>query len=370
MDLRKKYPQLLLVDAGDLLTYPRDENKNNVVLSITKRINYDVINIGEQDALEDIQNLLKYQEFISSNISFLEHNNEIKPFKPYIIKQVNTLKVAIIGVTSQESFENIIYKNKNIKIKEPISTLNELIPNLKKDNNIIIVLAHGGPDFETKIAQKVSGITLIIGSHQYVNVSKEPTKIGTSMIVRTGIDGQLLGKINLQFSKDNVVIAYNNEIIDIDDKIIINPEIDKIIKDYQIKYLTTQNSVMNYWEYINRDIGMNKCKKCHDPQFKQWQNSGHYRAFFTLTNKEQSRNSECITCHSTDYNIDGKNIKLPGVQCTWCHPIPEMDNTEKIFTKNKHTSPPKITEKLCIKCHDKKSSPDFNFKKYMEKIKH
>jgi len=79
---------------------------------------------------------------------------------------------------------------------------------------------------------------------------------------------------------------------------------------------------------------------------------------------------ECLACHVTGWGsnegfiseVDTPNLK--NVQCEVCHGsrLDHVNGLEQKITID--------AKKACEHCHVKNHSPNFNFSKYWEKIKH
>lgn len=71
-------------------------------------------------------------------------------------------------------------------------------------------------------------------------------------------------------------------------------------------------------------IGIEACTDCHDEERKQWDQSGHAKAYETLQKDFKEYNLDCVSCHVTGYGKPGGSTvthveKLMDVQCEECH---------------------------------------------------
>ncbi|MBU3979835.1 MAG: cytochrome c family protein [Proteobacteria bacterium] len=121
-------------------------------------------------------------------------------------------------------------------------------------------------------------------------------------------------------------------------------------------------------------IGNRKCRLCHFEYFKERENDLHANAFECLG--RMKNNPYCLKCHTTGYRepqgFVSENItpQLRGVQCEACH---GPGSKHKDNPEDEHALPigRKIDyQTVCIKCHDRNWTPEFNYKKYLDKIKH
>ncbi len=131
--------------------------------------------------------------------------------------------------------------------------------------------------------------------------------------------------------------------------------------------------------------GFTKCKACHMPQFKIWDQSLHKTAFEKLSAEEQAK-EECAVCHITGNEMQAEGTaNLHGVQCEACHGPGSLYRKLSIMSKSKYTADPEAQRKLaidaglilpdestCRSCHNEKSPnfKGFNYEEAKEKIRH
>lgn len=109
------------------------------------------------------------------------------------------------------------------------------------------------------------------------------------------------------------------------------------------------------------------CAACHPAEFARWTLTDHARAMEIIHAREQARNPECITCHTTAFGLEGgwaelskENLrKFKAVQCESCHG-PLAGHPEDLSI-----TPTPVTEATCVPCHDDANSPDFDYAAYL-----
>jgi len=117
-------------------------------------------------------------------------------------------------------------------------------------------------------------------------------------------------------------------------------------------------------------LGVSKCGECHQPFVESWKKTRHAGAFPTLERVGKSNDPECIKCHTAGFGEKGgfysakTTPMLANVQCEACH----GPGREHLLDLSKPMQP--VAENVCLKCHTKNTSPDFNYPVYLEKIKH
>jgi hypothetical protein len=156
-------------------------------------------------------------------------------------------------------------------------------------------------------------------------------------------------------------------------------------------------------------VGASKCGECHTKAFEIWKDTPHAHAFESLDPVHQLHgyerlhgiardfDPECLSCHVTGWDPeeyvrfrsgfvneefaadDSEKLLqalMGGSQCENCHgpgsrhvELIEAGNTEAA-AKEVRVTLEHAKNETCGKCHDADNSPDFNFEKYWEKVKH
>jgi 5'-nucleotidase/UDP-sugar diphosphatase len=151
--------------------------------------------------------------FISANVKTKggEHLAE-----PYIIKEVDGLKVAIFGLTTKET--ELIGNQENTRdlvFEDEIEVAKSLMPELRRKADLIIALVHLGIyDSSSKgskrLAYEVSGIDLIVDGHSHTRldtpiVVTHPLTGHNTPIVQAWKWGLILGKVDLFVQNKRVI---------------------------------------------------------------------------------------------------------------------------------------------------------------------
>jgi 2',3'-cyclic-nucleotide 2'-phosphodiesterase (5'-nucleotidase family) len=145
--------------------------------------------------------------YLAANISYKATG---KPFaKPYLIKEIDGIKIGIIGITPMELMTLTIPKNvADLQMLNTDSIIPVYVNILKKEKcNLIILLSHNGEDNDKEFAEKFhKDIDIIIGGHSHTPIFKPEIVEGT-IICQAGSAGRWLGKLDLKvdIKKDTVV---------------------------------------------------------------------------------------------------------------------------------------------------------------------
>lgn len=119
-------------------------------------------------------------------------------------------------------------------------------------------------------------------------------------------------------------------------------------------------------------VGAERCRSCHQEEFKVWAAGPHAGAMEALSERER-QDARCTQCHTMV--SDDMDPALQGVQCETCHGagrwysetwvMRDKELREKLFLVQPD-------ERTCTRCHTE-SSPSlrpFRYEEKLEKIRH
>lgn len=208
---RKSAPHSLLVDGGDWsegnIYYT--EGAGAEVLRMMDRLGYDAAIVGNHDWLNGPDTLLDAVEQAHPKVSLLVSNFDTSDYPredefrknilPYVIKEVNGVKIAFIGMATYEFVYNQLIAP--IKIQEPFVLAHELAIKLRKQADAVIVISHNRILFNEALLQFAPEIDLVIGAHDHIKLTepKVVKRLGApdGWIVETGCWGKYLGRVDL-----------------------------------------------------------------------------------------------------------------------------------------------------------------------------
>jgi len=253
--------------------------------------------------------------------------------------------------------------NQSVSIKKHSLDINVSVDPVECNEGKVNILL---TDHPVSAASGIKGWDVIISSSE--EIVEEPLKIENTLVTSGYPKGEKLGVITLTVNSGGDVINSRHEWIPLGNEIDEDGKVRKVLDKYDIK-------VARYYKESVKPlpgttyIGVSRCAECHEPFVESWKKTRHSHAFASLEDVSKSSDPECIVCHSVGFGETGGFFSLeatPGlanVQCEECHGL----NREHV-TDFSAMRP--ITETVCLKCHTKSNSPEFNFSEYLNKIKH
>jgi sulfur-oxidizing protein SoxB len=237
-----------LFDAGDTwhgTGVPLFEEGRSVV-KIMNRMGYDAMTPGNVEYLYPKNVFLQRVKecnfpVIAANLSDMDTDDLI--LSPYTIKQLDGVKVGIIGLTYQwtaKTGERSLTEGWSFGIRE--KEVEKFAAELREKHkcDIVIAISHMGKGADLKFASRVNGLDAILGAHTH-DLIDPPIEIRnpggkTTLVCQAGSHGKNLGRLDL-WVKNGKVVRHEHQIYRVRAKAIPpDPEIQKIVDEEYARY--------------------------------------------------------------------------------------------------------------------------------------
>lgn len=263
-NLRAQRPGALLLDGGDtwqgsatsLWTNGQDMVDAQKLLGIDVMTGHWEFTYGQDRVKEIIE-----KDFKDNNIEFLAQNvvdNEFEEavFKPYTVKIVNGVKVAIIGQAfpyTPIANPRYLIPDWSFGIRE--DQMQETVDSARGEGGaqVVVLLSHNGMDVDLKMAGRVTGIDAIMGGHTHDAVP-EPVIIsnpgGKTLVINSGAYGKFLSVLDFDV-KNGKVSDYRFKMLPIFSNLI---EPDKAMEDHINKVRAPHKSKLDEKLAVTEDL--------------------------------------------------------------------------------------------------------------------
>jgi sulfur-oxidizing protein SoxB len=204
--VRAQRPGALLLDGGDtwqgsatsLWTNAQDMVDACIGLGVNVMTSHWEATFGAKRMSDIINGDLQKAgiEFVAQNIVTSDFGDQV--FKPYVLKEINGVSVAIIG----QAFPYTPIANPrhmvpdwNFGIRE--DSMQKWVDEARaKGAKVVIMLSHNGMDVDLKMASRVTGIDAIFGGHTHDGVP-QPVQVknakGITLVTNAGSNSKFLG---------------------------------------------------------------------------------------------------------------------------------------------------------------------------------
>lgn len=249
---------ILVLDAGDFLqgTAYFEQFEGEAEIKFMNLAGYNIVTVGNHDfdkGWPHLKNLLKQGKFdaICSNI-YAE--GSLEPcLPPYTLLEIEGQYVAIVGIMGMDSWQSISpMRRKGLEIKDPIQTLNQILPEIRPYADLVILLSHSGIKNDREFAKELAKnpqtkVDIILGGHSHTWMTKQELIKATDQeptipVFHSFRNGMLVGRMDVefqegQFSKTDSSIQYLDEQFEAQSEVIY-PQVEEaaaLLKEYQKK---------------------------------------------------------------------------------------------------------------------------------------
>lgn len=217
---RAAYPdRTLLLDSGDawygsaiaLLTEGRAPVEAMNAMGYDAMTLHWEFNLGKDAFLERV----KEARFAVLAQNLVDMDFEDRILEPSLVKEVSGLKVGVVGeaypfslLTTEdpEATPGMRMGYRDPELQEEIDRLRQ-----QEGVELVVLLSHMGYDQDRVLAQRLSGVDVIVGGHTH-DILWRPEKIGETLLLQGGSHGKFLGKLDLEVEGGKIV-AYRQELL-------------------------------------------------------------------------------------------------------------------------------------------------------------
>ncbi|HOZ66655.1 MAG TPA: thiosulfohydrolase SoxB [Burkholderiaceae bacterium] len=222
--LRASRPGALLLDGGDtwqgsatsLWTNAQDMVDACKALGVNVMTAHWEFTFGEDRVKEIIaKDFANKIEFVAQNVKTKDFEDPV--FKPYVLKEMNGVTVAIVGQAFPYTpIANPSWQVPNWTFGIQDEQMQKYVNEARaKGAQAVVVISHNGMDVDLKLASRVTGIDAILGGHTHDGVPI-PTMVknasGQTLVTNAGSNGKFLGVLDLEV-RDKKVVAVHYKLL-------------------------------------------------------------------------------------------------------------------------------------------------------------
>ena len=246
--LKAGRPGALLLDGGDtwqgsatsLWTNGQDMVDACKLLGVDVMTGHWEFTYGQQRVQQIVDNDFKGRvDFVAQNIKTADFGDAV--FKPYVMREINGVKVAIIG----QAFPYTPIANPRYMVPDwsfgiQDENMQKVVDEARGQGaQVVVVLSHNGMDVDLKMAGRVRGIDAILGGHTHDGVPV-PVLVdnagGKTLVTNAGSNTKFLGVLDFDV-KDGRVADFRYKLLPIfANQLPADPEMQALIDKVRAPY--------------------------------------------------------------------------------------------------------------------------------------
>ncbi len=218
--MRSKSGPLLLVDAGDY-SDPTSTEKGEqdwFILRAMGRMHYDAMTLGELElyrGTDYVQSILDSTRIpvTLANAKFTKNSAPVG--KEFLLTKVNGVTYGIIGLIGKDFGEGADkFASAGFTVDDPFEAAARLVPVVKNQSDVVVVLAHLGSADALQLPKAVPGIDVVVFGH-YPGTTA-PTQVEGAVTVRPGQRGMYVGETHLVINPEDKIVSYTGDSVPLD----------------------------------------------------------------------------------------------------------------------------------------------------------
>ena len=215
--VRGSRPGSLLLDGGDtwqgsataLWTNAQDMVDACIALGVDVMTPHWEMTYGAERVKQIVDNDFKKAgvDFVAQNVVTADFGDQV--FKPYVIREMNGIKVAIVG----QAFPYTPIANPRYMVPDwsfgiRDDGMQKWVDDARANGaQVVVVLSHNGMDVDIKMASRVTGVDAIFGGHTHDGVP-QPIEVknakGVTLVTNAGSNGKFLGVMDFDVKNGKV----------------------------------------------------------------------------------------------------------------------------------------------------------------------
>jgi len=251
--LKASRPGALLLDGGDtwqgsatsLWTNGQDMVDACKLLGVDVMTGHWEFTYGMERVKEIVEKDFKGRvDFVAQNVKTADFGDPV--FKPYTLKSINGVQVAIIGQAFPYTpIANPRYLVADWEFGIQDANMQKVVDEARAAGaQLVCVLSHNGMDVDLKMASRVRGIDAIFGGHTHDGVPVAvPVKNagGTTLVTNAGSNGKFLGVMDFEV-KDGRLVDFRYRLLPVfANQLRPDPEMQALIDRIRAPHATKLN---------------------------------------------------------------------------------------------------------------------------------
>ena len=178
-------------------------------------------------------------DFVAQNVKTADFGDPV--FKPYVIREINGVKVAIVGQAFPYTpIANPRYMVADWEFGIQDENMQKVVDEARgKGAQLVVVVSHNGMDVDLKMASRVRGIDAIFGGHTHDGV---PVAVpvanagGRTLVTNAGSNGKFLGVMDFVV-RDGKLADFRYRLLPVFSNMLkADPEMDALITKIRAPY--------------------------------------------------------------------------------------------------------------------------------------
>jgi 5'-nucleotidase len=199
-------------------------------------------------------------EVLCANVTQADSGRPLPGTRPYTIRQLAGLNVALIGVVTQDLTSALFpAAGAGLQVAGLRPTLEKLVPEVRaRGADVVVVLAHESLNEVRQVARQVDGVDLYLAAHDHRETASpvlETTPSGRrAAVAEAGGYGQNLGHVRLTVDADSrTVVGVEGRLLPVGADLPEDPEVRALVEQAPaLERLSGAEAPRRRWETVGK----------------------------------------------------------------------------------------------------------------------
>jgi hypothetical protein len=381
-------PNTVRLDVGDAIGGHEDYDliQYRYMLQAFAAMKYDALNLGHREAhltAAQLRELKKASPVPLLSANLLDKATGQPIFDSWRLLQRRDRKIAVIGLLDPQGLEQEL--GDGLKVADMESTLARLLPEVRKQADLVILLAFADEAALSRLAQQFFEVQIILGG-KVSQPAQDLKKENRSLIYFVTNEARTLAHLWVRLVNGRPPVDLNHEILFLHDRIPQDESFRKLAAAYRQEIRAARlaiddptNAASDMVPGVRTAatfVGPERCLHCHEAAGAVWTQTGHAKAFDTLIARNADADPKCIGCHTTGFGMPSgfrrNQAKAPlvNVSCEACHGPGSLHVRQREGDTSINFTYRPLDAGDCQKCHYGEFSRPFNWKEFWPPIRH
>ncbi len=223
--VRAREDAVLLLDAGDLLSgTPLSELelegvRGGHVARFVEQWGYDAWAVGNHEFDGGFDELSAFVAFgkvpaLCSNLHSPDGGPAMPGLEPARVFEVGGLQVGVIGVITDD-LERFVSREswERVALEDSVQAVTRQVERLDPQTDLLVVLSHSGLEADRMLADRISGIDLIVGGHSH-DALQQPERRAGVYVVQAGSYARSVGRLDIRV-EDDAIVSLEGRLVDL-----------------------------------------------------------------------------------------------------------------------------------------------------------
>ncbi len=320
-------------------------------------------------------------------------------FKPFVVVERGGVRVAFVGILDKDLIEQIGQQKESL-LSQPIpqrdrarieavpevgagfkvlangEALARVAPLVRDKADVVVLLAFGADGLAPALGRYENGETFSMVLGGIDEPREKPGMDGRIPVFFNGANGRTVGKVDFRYASGRARLD-DWQPVPVTTDIKGDGALADLVRDMRKSLAGIDPNLLvdrNPAPGGNSYVGSAACAHCHRPAYEIWQGTAHAKSLESLKREDAQYDPACLLCHVTaDQDQDGyvseeKTPALAGVGCESCHG--RGATHVRLLGEGPQARMFVPSPQICVRCHDAKNSPKFQYKVYWPMIQH